>query len=169
MSIPNDCTKSFDTLNETCSECVYTKETCPYQNKSVDLTRYEIQEEWFGYYLDELKALKTEYRQAFTDMLMDFKHAIGTYVAEAINEHSKSDNYGKKIVQDSAKHLNMGVRDLYYCISFASKWKKLDDCPASDWTEAKKLLDGREKKKECRHKHTQMIEVCSDCNKRIST
>ena len=167
MNIPADCTKEYDVLNEPCSECVYTKDTCPYQNKSVNLERYEIQEEWFGYYLDDLLATKTEYLQIATDLLMDFKHAIGTKITNAIKEHSRSDNYGKKIVHESAKCLNMGERDLYYCVAFAGKWKRLDDCPARNWTEAKKMLDGKEQRKECRHKNTETRIYCVDCNRRI--
>ena len=169
MNIPNDCTKSFNTLNETCNECVDKKEDCPFQKSLVTYYSDEIPEEWFNYHLDGIYNALKHFRELERRLKMDVKHEIGSLMINTMNNFSRSDSYSKKIVQNTAKTVGIGERDLYYCIAFAGQWKRVDDCPANTWTEAKKLIDGREQKKECRHKHTQMVEVCSDCNKRIST
>jgi len=63
--------------------------------------------------------------------VIEFKHQIGKRVIEDWDKFGKPE-YGNKFVENLAKDLQIGVRELYYCIQFARTIPQLEDLEQFD-------------------------------------
>jgi len=86
--------------------------------------------DWYDKLLDDLWEL------AQTKMI-EFKHQIGKRIIEDWDKFGKPE-YGDKFVETLAKDLQIGSRELYYCIQFARTYPQLEDLEQFD-TGVKKL------------------------------
>ncbi len=126
--------------------------------------------EWLPYFLDELKALKNEYIVRESELRMWFYHQMGKKIIEEVLDNQDRANYGEQILHDSAECLDIALTNVYCAVRFAKMYKKLEDCPAQNWTQTKKLLTANGDTKvlgKCDHKNTEKRkrDYCLDCGK----
>lgn len=175
MKCPNDYSK-FDDLKDECLECPQ-YQPCKegkFQSKEVVKRHtYAVAEEWYPYFIDELLSLKSEYYMREAELRMMFYHELGRRLIEEVLENKQNKGraqYGEKILHECVNFLNISISNIYSAIKFYRMYPKLEDCPAVNWSKAKKLIanDGDTKVlSECLHKHTEMRKFCKDCHRQV--
>lgn len=73
---------------------------------------------WYLELINDLKKLAFE-------GIIKTKHSIGKRIIEDELKFGKSE-YGSKRIENLAKDLNIGSRDLYFCIQFAKQYKEIE-------------------------------------------
>ena len=114
----------------------------------IDLKQTKITD-WYDKLLDDLWSL------AQTKMI-EFKHQIGKRIIQDWDKFGKPE-YGNKFVENLAKDLQVGSREVYRCIQFARSFPQLEDMYTKvsqrdkiswRWITTKLLPDHKEEKNE---------------------
>lgn len=137
----------------------------------------ELSEE-FNYLKEEVSAIIHETTFRIESERLKSKWLIG----KSIVDFHPDREYGKAVIKRLASDLNVGERDLYYCVKFVDKFPKLLDQfneidvgiiniegKTPSWTSLKQDLLVEKK---CLHEKTKTktieIEVCTACGKCVS-
>jgi hypothetical protein len=103
-------------------------------------------------------------------------------VGKSIIDFHPDREYGKAVIKRLATDLNIGERDLYYCVKFAEKFPNLLDQYSEIKTETiniegktpswSRIKNELLVEKKCEHTETKIksieVEVCKKCGKCIS-
>lgn len=125
----------------------------------------------YEHLIEQVDAIRVETVYNASQVVLEGKLEIGNLLL-------KHDDLGvgvTELVQYVAKDANINQRDLWYCYKYAEQYDQLKMLPEYDtkiisWNRVKRMIaDPKKDKKECRHKHIEMVAWCVDCGKRVET
>ena len=159
----NSCPQGFNTPyilgREGCVECLTKVCLVPAVSNEIG--------EWYPYWLDELEHFKGEFISMAEELRMNYMHGVGRILDEGLSKAQKK--YGEKIIQEAAKRVDMGLTKCYEALNFYRLYPDMKQCPASRYSQVKKLIESKGDLKVLsqEHKHKWItVELCQECGKR---
>ena len=121
--------------------------------------------------IEECDAIITEAGEASRWSLVEGYHQLGSRILEDNNNFEREKIYGQEITKRISLSLGKSIRTIEKAVQFAKEFKKPEEVPggkAITWGKVcNVVLVGKKLDEDCKHNNTHMVEICTDCHKRI--